>query len=335
MRQAIRVYAIVALVAMVVFVAALLTHPASFFREQDWGDWTLGVVLALQLWVLLVIPLGVLAASDAARAGRRGWMALFIALLVIAPIAAWINSLTASVQILLFATPCASNADCPGISTGTAPFVTQAGWAVAFLLVPLAALVYSLTSAGSAAGRATAGVSQGERRALIVWAIVGIVIMSALGYLATAHVLFQLFGNGLPLQMEKLLELQLMLPVVWIALAALPVAIASAALAHAAQTGRWGWLASWIALTALALLSAGPEIQLRMSIPWMDGYILNNPWLGFFITEPTGAITSTAGVPAEQYIVSIVAPVAIMLVALIYALIVMRPEARVTGRAVS
>ncbi len=259
MRQAIRVYAIVALVAMLALVVGLLTHPASFFREQGWVDWALGVVLALQLWVLAVIPLGVLAASDAARAGRRGWLALFIALLVLAPIAFWINSLTNSVTILLFASPCASNTDCPGISIGTPAFITQAGWAVAFLLVPLAALVYSLTSPRSAAGLAAAEAGQGERRALSVWAIVGIVVMSALGYLATAHVLYRLFGNGSPLQVEKILELQLMLPGVWIALAALPVAITSAALAHAARTGRWGWLASWIALAALALLSAGPH----------------------------------------------------------------------------
>ena len=335
MRQAIRVYAIVALVAMAAFVAALLTHPASFFREQDWGDWTLGVVLALQLWVLLVIPLGVLAASDAARAGRRGWLALFIALLVIAPIAFWIDSLAFSVQILLFATPCASNTGCPGVSLGIAPFFTQAGWAVAFLSIPIAALVYSLTSARSVARPAEVEAGQGERRTLIVWAIVGIVVMSALGYLATAHVLYQLFGNGSPLQVEKILELQLMLPVVWITLAALPVAIASAALAHAARTGRWGWLASWIALVALALLSAGPEFQLRMSVPWMDAYILRNPWLASLFPEQTSAITSTPGIPAGQYMVSVVAPVVVMLVALLYARFVMRPRPRAAALAIA
>ncbi|HEU0026905.1 MAG TPA: hypothetical protein VFQ25_07290 [Ktedonobacterales bacterium] len=334
MRQAIRVYAIVALVAMVAFVAAWLTHPASFFREQGWVDWTLGMVLGLQLWVLPVVPLGILAASDAARAGRRGWLALFIALLVLAPIAFWLNSLAFSIQILLFASPCGSGADCPGVSLGIAPFVTQAGWAVAFLSIPIAALVYSLTSARSVAERVEAAeASQGERRALSLWAIVGIVVMSALGYLATAHVLYRLFGNGSPLQVEKFLELQLMLPVVWSALAALPVAIASAALAHAARTGRWGWLAGWIALAALALLSTSPEIKLRMINPMMDAYILNNPWIAFFFPEPTGAITITPLIPPAQYIISIVAPVVIMLVALIYALTVMRPEQRAAAPA--
>ncbi|HEU0026149.1 MAG TPA: hypothetical protein VFQ25_03460 [Ktedonobacterales bacterium] len=175
MRQAIRVYAIVALVVMGALVIGLWTHPASFFREHGWVDWTLGVVLGFQLWVLAVIPLGVLAASDAARARRRGWLALFIALLVIAPFAAWILPLSASVKILLFASPCPSSGDCLGVSVGMPPFVTQAGWVVAFLAIPIAALVYSLASPRTAAGRATAEADQGERRALSVWAIVGIV----------------------------------------------------------------------------------------------------------------------------------------------------------------
>ncbi len=62
-----------------------------------------------------------------------------------------------------------------------------------------------------------------------------------------------------------------------------------------------------------------------MSIPWMDAYILNNPWLAYFIPESTGTITITPGVPAGQYIVSIVTPVVIMLAALLYASFVMRP----------
>ena len=335
MRQAIRVYAIVALVAMGALVAGVLTHPASFFGEHGWIEWTLGVVLGFQLWVLAVIPLGVLAASEAARAGRRGWLALFIALLVLAPIAAWIMPLGASVQILLFASPCPSGGGCPGVSIGAPPFVTQVGWAVAFLPIPIAALVYSFTSARNVAGRAAAEADQGERRALSVWAIVGIVVMGALGYLATTGILFRLLGQGSPAQVEKIFESGFMLSAVWIALTALPVAVASAALAHAARTGRWGWLAGWIALTALALLSAGPEIWLRMLNPMMDAYILNNPWIGAILPAPNSVAAIAPGIPPAQYMVSVVAPVVIMLVALLYARFVMGPGERAVSPAIA
>ncbi|HEU0026148.1 MAG TPA: hypothetical protein VFQ25_03455 [Ktedonobacterales bacterium] len=152
--------------------------------------------------------------------------------------------------------------------------------------------------------------------------------MSALGYLSTAGILYWQFAHGSdsPTLVIKAMALQIMLPEVWIALAAPPVAIASAALAHAAQTGRWGWLAGWIALTALALLSVSPEVQLRMSNGMTDAYFMDNPWIGSIFPNPTSVEAITPGIPPTQYIISIVAPAVIMLVALLYARIVMRPE---------
>ncbi|HEX8981766.1 MAG TPA: hypothetical protein VF792_03270 [Ktedonobacterales bacterium] len=266
----------------------------------------------------MIIPLGVLAASDAARACRRGWRALFITLIILAPIAAWFYPLAGNLQILftLYSSPCNGSATCTPIQYGTPLLVTQIGWAVAYLPIPIAALVYSLAPAQSATASAATEADQGERRALIVWAIVGIVVMSALGYLATSPFLFLQFGNGSPERMEMILPLRMMLNTVWVALAALPVAIVSMALAHAAETGRRGWLVGWIALAALTLLTASPVFPLAMHEPWTESFIL--------------AALGGAGqqAPDDLYIkVSIVAPVVIMLVALIYAA-VSRPGSR-------
>jgi hypothetical protein len=299
---------------MVALVAGLWVNPVGITGGQGWGDRTLGVVFGLQLWVLLVIPLGVLAASDAARAGRRGWLALFIALIVLAPFAASIDPLTNNIQIL-FSPPCLPGAACPSGPYGASQLVTLAGWAVAFLPVPIATLVYSLTSARSAAGLAAAEANRGERRTLIMCAVAGIVVMSALGYLGTTHFLFFQFGRGSFAQVVAIHNLHNVLFTVWVALAALPVAIASAAMAHAAQTGRRGWLTGWIALIALALLTAD----------------IGSLWGEILILEATGA--TSGQIPIEQSAVSIVAPAVIMLVALIYALTVMRPEPRAAALA--
>ncbi len=300
---------------MVVFVAGLWTSPAGILGGQGLVDWTLYYVFELQLWVLLVIPLGVLAASDAARTGRRGWLALFIVLIILAPVAPWINSLINNIQVLL-AGPCFLNGAC---SSGGAPWlVTQVGWGVAFLPVPIAALVYSFMSARSAAGPAATEAGQGERRALIVCALVAIAVMSALGYLGISGFLIYQFGSraqrlvGVSLQGEAL--------TIGLMLAALPVAIASMAMAHAAQTSRPGWLAGWIALIPLALLTAD----------------LGSLWGWSLIAALNGAQTSDQ-IPYFQQlrVVSIVAPVVIMLVALIYALTVMRPRSRAAALAVA
>ncbi len=66
---------------------------------------------------------------------------------------------------------------------------------VAFLPVPIAALVYSLTAARSAPEPAAADANQRERRTIIVSAIVGIVIMTALGYLGNSNFLFFQFAH--------------------------------------------------------------------------------------------------------------------------------------------
>jgi hypothetical protein len=91
MQRVIRVYAIVDLVALGAFFA--------IYFSNGWGAplWNLVAYevanLVAQLWVLLIIPLGVLSGSDAARLGRRGWLVAFIALTVVAVAAPRINDL--------------------------------------------------------------------------------------------------------------------------------------------------------------------------------------------------------------------------------------------------
>jgi hypothetical protein len=311
MRQAIRVYAIVALVAMLIFLVGLWTSPNGYEGGQFWLSMALFWVYGLQLWVLLIVPLGVLAASDAARAWRTGWLALFIALLIIAPFAAWIGTLVNNVGNL-FAGPCLPNANCSSGSIEAPLWVIQAGWIVAFLPIPIATLVYSLTATRSAARPAATGVNQSEWRTLVVWAITGMVLMSALGYLGTSNFLFSQLAHRSFEDAEIALNLQNLLFTLWFTLAALPVAIASAAMAHAARTGSRGWLASWIALITLALLTA----DLGSLFGWSA------------IAAVTGAHSSDQ-MPYLQTlrVISVVAPVVIMLVALVYANAVQRPRA--------
>lgn len=314
MRRATRVYAIVALVAMVVFLIGLWTSPDRYGGGQSWLAMALFWVYGLQLWVLLIVPLGVLAASDAARAGRRGWLTLLIALLVIAPFAAWLGTLVNNVGGLL-AGPCLPNADCPSGSFEAPWQVIQAGWVVAFLPIPIATLVYSLASTRSAARPTATGASQSEWRTLVVWAIGGIVIMGALGYLGTSNFLFGQLAHRSLADAEIAQNLQVVLSSLWLTLAALPVAVASAAMEHAARTRHRVWLAGWIALIALALLTADLGSLFGLAL----------------ISTITGAHSSDQ-MPYFQSlsVVSVVAPVAIMLVALVYAHAVQRPNSHAT-----
>lgn len=318
MRQAIRVYAIVALVVMVAFVAGLWARPYGVVLDPH--D-TLGLAVfylyGLQAWVLLLIPLGVLAASDAGRAGRRGWLALFAALLVIAPLGAWSAQLTDAIQNLLIG-PCVNGGPACAAGSPDAPdIITQAAWIVAFLPIPIAALSYTFAPATRVARQTAADFSQGERRALIVWSVIGAIVMAALGYLGTTQWSFEslvaLFGYGSFEQTATIFNIQGALSTFLFVLAALPVAVASMALAHAAQTARRGWLAGWIALAVLTLLT-------------LD---LGTLWGVTLIGAMTGAQSSDQ-MPflAPMLVISIVTPVVVMLVALVYALVVMRPESR-------
>lgn len=316
MRQVIRVYALVALVAMVALEVGLWAHPESIMGGQSWFDMTVGAVIGLQLWVLFVIPLGVLVASDAALVGRRGWLALFIALIIIAPFAAWINTLTNNIQYL-FSMSCQFDVCSPAGTVGMPWQVTQVGWAVAFLSVPIAALVYSFLSAQNPASLVSAEGAKGGRRTLIICAIAGIALMSALGYLGTARYLMVLFSRGSITQELMIASLQSMLFILWIVLFALPVAIASAALAHSAQAGRRAWLAGWIMLVPLALLTAN----------------LGSFWGAILILHAEGV--TSGSIPTQVVTTGIVAPVAVMLIALIYALVVMRPEPQAAPLAVA
>jgi hypothetical protein len=314
MRQAVRVYAIVALVVMAVVMVGLWARPGTVVGGQGWVSMTLALVVGLQPWVLLVIPLGVLAASAAARAGQRGWLALFIALIVLAPFAAWLGPLSNNIS-LIFIPPCFGGSAC--LDPYQAPEIAKlAGWAVAFLGVPLAALVYSLTAARSAAQPTSMEASQGERRALIVCAIVGLVIVSALGYLGNLQWSFPSLaawfgGHGSFGQTAVIFAVLSVLFTFWVALAALPVAVVSLALAHAARTGRRSWLAGWSALAALAWFTAA----------------LGSFWGGALILMANGAMQSNEQqlILQPYQIVSVVGPAVIMLAALVYALTVMRP----------
>ncbi len=321
MRQVIRVYALVALVAMVALEVGLWAHPESVVGGQRWFDMTLGVVVGLQLWVLFVIPLGVLVASDAALVGRRGWLALFIALIIIAPFAAWINTLTNNIQYLLsqylLSISCQFDVCSPAVPVGAPWQVTQVGWAVAFLPVPIAALVYSFRSAQNLAALVPAEGAKGARRTLIICSIAGIALMSALGFLGTAGYLQVLFSRGSITQALMIASLRSVLSILWTVLFALPVAIASAALAHSAQTGRRAWLAGWITLVPLMLLTAN----------------LGSFWGAILILRAEGV--TSGSIPTQVVTAGIVAPVAVMLLALIYALVVMRPKPQAAPLAVA
>ncbi len=309
MRQAIRVYAIVALVAMVglwVLQTAWWAGAVSFTASTGLAV-ALELAMEAQLW-LLVMPLGVLATSDAARAGRRGWLWLFIALMVVAPFAANIETLSSAIQ--------------PGSLQSPQPIVLV-GWAVAFLLVPLAALIYSLMSAQPVAGgvEAAPNASQGERRTLIISACAGIVVMSVLSYLMNSQFLFSLpLGTNFFDHTMLIIQLQGVARALWFTLAPLPVTVASLALAHAAQTSRRGWLAGWIALIPLALLTAD----------------LGSP-VGIGLIAAVIGARSSEQIPFfdQLPVASIVAPAVIMLVALLYALTVMRPRGRAAAIAVA
>ncbi len=260
----------------------------------------------------MVIPLGILAASDSARAGRHGWQAIFIALIVLAPIAEWIYPLASYVQVLFFP-PCdsANYLACQPFSFMQPQMVTHLSWAVACLPIPIAALVYSLLSVQHPAGQATSEAGRGERRALIVCAIVGIVVMSVLGYMANAPV--EPIQEGSPESVVKLVQLHALIFAVWLVLAALPVARTSMALAHAARVGRRRWLAGWIPLVALALLTGGIGFDLVIFGQQMNAFV--HAAIGGSINQVTAMI----------HAVSSVAPAVVMLVALIYAVVVMRP----------
>lgn len=303
MRQAMRVYAIVAVVVLGALLAVWWTLPDGLAQMRGWIA-VLNLVVAAQLWVLLVVPLGVLVASDAGHARRRGWLATISALTVLAPIAARFDSLVAEMQDLFSSNPCLA---CTLGSGGQSQFLSLAGWTAALLPVPLAALIYSLTLGGRAAGAPAAlGEGSGMRRVIVVFAILGIVVMAALGFLANSDFIVTHFSSGTPAHILFIGAMWMLLYQVWLVLLdALPVAVATLALAHAIRTNRRGWLAGWIAILALAMLVANLFALAATALLFTP----NSAWA-----------PGLADVQPQLQDISAVVPVVVLLVALIYAL---------------
>lgn len=324
MRRAIRVYAIVALVALGVFLAVWWASPFGVTSLRSWSV-MLNLVEGAQLWVLLVIPLGVLAGGDAAHIGRRSWLSIFIALIVLAPIAAQIEPLTNNVQYLL--APSCSSGPCALDPGDLAQLLFWPSWAGALLLIPLAALLYTVTStriashtpADASGAPGAPGAGRSERHLIAVCAVIGLVVMSVLGYLANSDFILMRFGSGTLGHILYVGQLQIVLRTVWFTLLnALPVTVASLAMMHAARAGRHGWLAGWIAVVVLAMLAA------------------NLFALVAAVQDFSAAASSQGGSIAFQQQIqdaSIVTPVVVLLAALLYALTTMRPRQRTVALA--
>lgn len=318
MRQAIRVYASVALGVLGVFLLVWWISPFGVTSSRPWFA-VLNLVVGMQLWVLFVVPLGVLAGSDAAHAGRRGWLVAFIVLTVLAPVGAQLEQLGQQVQQLLAAS-CPSG-PCAPVSGDPSSFPVWAGWVVATLLVPLAALVYTWTSARhapSTQGGVRGDSDLGERRLLVVYAILGLVVMSVLGVLANSDFLLRQFASGTVAHILYVTSLQGLLYAMWVTLLlALPIAIASLAMADAARADRRVWLISWIALVVLAVLVA----QLLALVATVQDFATGLTPLGWVVTFQQ-----------QMEVASVVAPLVVLAVALIYALSMMRPDQHTAAR---
>jgi hypothetical protein len=321
MRQVIRTYAVVALVLMTLLLLVWFIGGLRHLGEL----WIF--VAIFQLWLWPLIPLGVLSACDAARVGRRGWSILLIALTVLSPFA--INAASVVGSIVLAVTPPCAPADC-SLNTpspvDTPIFVAgDIGWIVGILAIPLAALIYSLVIANNNAPVSLA-VERGERRILIIGAIVCIIVMVPLTSLATTGILPDWAGAqvDLPLEewgtlMSQMSNLQYILDAFWLALVALPAIVASVALAHAIQTRRIVWQIGWAALIALTLFTE--SIANSETIYYiLEGGLRLDEWP---VLWPTRLFHF---VEQALHVTGVVIPALVMVVALIYAYMVMHPS---------
>lgn len=332
MRQAIRVYAIVALVVLGAFLALEWASSFGITNQIGWMG-VFGLMVVAQLWVLLVIPLGVLAASDAARMGRHGLLEAFIVLLVLAPFAASVDVLATDIQHLL-------NPTC-GFCVFGAPSLFQAGLAAAFLPIPLVALISTVAPARKApqfqadgsdelgADRAHADAGQGEqrvRRVITVWAIIGLVVLGALSYLGNSDFIMMRFGSGTIEHIEFVGDLRSLVYGLWFALHnALPVAVVSLAMISAARAGRRGWLAAWIVVGALAMLATNLLGLITTLLAFTGPPSPTDSGLVAFVWQLGSSQL------AQMQTLSEVVPLVVLLLALLYALILMRPQTRQGG----
>lgn len=305
MRQAIRVYAIVALVVLGALLAFWWALPNAATQQRTWVA-VLYVVVAAQLWVLLVIPLGVLAASDAAHVGRRGWLVALIVLIVLAPIAARFDPLVTGIQRVLDP----GCGDLCGLELGSQSHnLYLALWTVALIPVPLAALIYTLMPARDTS-HIRLGATIGWRRLIVILAIIGAVMMGALGYLANSDFIFTHFSSGTPNHIVFVGYLSQLLDEIWFTLLdALPVAVACLALARVARAGQRAWLAGWCSIIVLALLAANLTALSGAALVAF-GSVLARELMDY---QP------------QLQVISAVVPVVVLLLALIYALTTLRP----------
>jgi hypothetical protein len=117
-------------------------------------------------------------------------------------------------------------------------------------------------------------VSSGARRWLIIGAIATLVMMTGLDYLGNSNLIFGFVADHGPwpdsfTNVSYAFNLQRLLAALWVALAALPTAVASLALVSAALTGRRLWAIGWAVLAVVALLATSS----------------NSLWSSFFIFD--------------------------------------------------
>jgi hypothetical protein len=331
MRQAIRGYSVVALVVLSALFFVLVTNwdnvVGTALSPSHWLVSALLAALGFQIWALLVVPLGVLAAYNAAQASLRGWRAFFIALLVLAPLFAAAQSLVGTFAQTLTPVcipPCSPGPFGPG-PWNLSDFALYVSYALAFFPIPLAALAYTFV-APQARLDAVGTVSLSVRRWLITGAMIALVIMPGLDYLGNSNLIFGFVaahaspGPGAFTAVSYAFNLQHLLSALWVALAALPTAVASLALVSAVQTGRRLWTIGWAALAVLALLATSS----------------NSFFSTFIIFDAARLAIPSLATPSVQAFLTLggVIPALIMLLAIVYALMVMRPpQQRATATA--
>jgi hypothetical protein len=259
MRWVIRIYALVALLALGAFLLIWVPAVNGGALPSRFTLRLVYLVNGVSLWILVVIPLGVLAGSAAARQGQRRWRAVFVALTVLAAIAPSVAVLLSTVHDLFIPPSIPTVHGVPILPTTPAldttgalwsPIFTWVEWIAALLLVPAAALAYTLAPSRSAPG---ADMGRRGQRLILVGAICSLIIVAALGPTAIRPI--PVLPSD-PRAQQTVFTAYTLLHILWTMLSvAVPVAIASLALADAAWAGRRTWSVSLIVLGVVAVLA--------------------------------------------------------------------------------